>query len=71
METEESQKHQPLELNNPEQEAKVLDGLAKWLFTSATDSDVKLVQAGLVVRGVSLRLRGIDPSKGLQNEDQH
>ena len=49
-----------LEPNNPEQEAKVLEGLVEWLRDSGAKDSVKLDQARLVLEGVSRRLRGID-----------
>ena len=51
---------QPLEPNNPEQEARVLENLVEWLRDSETKNSVKLGQARLVLEGVSRRLRGID-----------
>ena len=50
----------PLEPNNPEQEARVLENLVGWLRDSEIDNSVKLGQARLVLEGVSRRLRGID-----------
>ena len=51
---------QSLEPNNPEQEAKVLENLVEWLRDSETKNSVKLLQARLVLEGVSRRLRGTD-----------
>ena len=59
---------QGLEPNNPEQEARVLDNLVKWIETSEIDADVGIRQVILVLRGVSRRLRGIDTRGGMGYE---